>query len=190
MKKRGEWFLKLDWQGCTELQQAQYLVRSFLVFAARDVRRAYIFYYDDNDSASVHGASGLTRKFAPKPAFWAVKQLYETLGEYRFNRTVENKIGELFVYEFVHGGDSDRIVWVAWSPTGARTNEKDRYTPREVKTTLNDLPGQPLKVVGMATADGVAPNPSWEKAGPSAITLNIGESPTYIIMDRGAGKTN
>ncbi len=190
MTKRGEWFLKLDWQGCTELQQAQYLVRSFLVFAERDIQRAYIFFYDDNDSASVHGASGLTRKFAPKPAFRAVKQLYETLGEYRFKRTVENKIGELFVYEFVHGNDSDRIVWVAWSPTGTRTNEKDQYKPREARITLNDLPGRPVKVVGMATAEGDAPKAMWEMTGPSAITLTIGESPIYIMMDRNAGKTN
>ncbi len=188
MKKRADWFLKLDWQGSTELQQAQYLVRSFMVFAERDVRRAYIYYYDDNDSASVHGASGLTRKFAPKPAFWAVKQLYETLGEYRFNRIVTKKTGELFVYEFVHGSDPGRLVWMAWSPTGSRTNEKDGYKPREVKTTLSDLPALPVKVVGMATADGEAPKLAWEKAGPSAITLTIGESPTYIVMNRNASK--
>ncbi|NLH15467.1 MAG: hypothetical protein GX455_02700 [Phycisphaerae bacterium] len=184
MSKRADWFLKLDWQGSTELQQAQHLVRSFMVFAERDVQRAYIFYYDDNDSASVHGASGLTRKFAPKPAFWAVRQLYQTLGEYRFNRIVTKRPGELFVNEFVHGADPAKIAWVAWSPTGARTNEKEGYKPREAKATLSDLPAQPSKVLGMATADGEAPKPAWEKQGPSAITLTVGESPTYILMDR------
>jgi hypothetical protein len=188
MNKRADWFLKLDWQGSTELQQAQCLVRSFLVFAERDVRRAYIYYYDDNDSASVHGASGLTRKFAPKPAFWAVKQLYETLGEYRFNRIVTKKPGELFVYEFVHGNDPAQIVWVVWSPTGTRTNEKDRYTPRQVKATLSDLPALPGRVIGMATAAGEAPKTAWEKAGPTAITLTIGESPIYILIDRKASR--
>lgn len=184
MNKRADWFLKLDWQGSTELQQAQYIVRSFLVFAERDVRRAYIYYYDDNDSANTHGASGLTRKFAPKPAFWAVKQLYQTLGEYRFARVVTKKTGELFVYEFVCGNDPASVVWVAWSPTGARTNEKDGYKPREAKVTLSDLPALPSKVLGMATADGEAPKTAWVKSGPSSITLTVGESPIYILMNR------
>ena len=92
MKRRRDWFLKLDWQGVTDLQQAQYLVRSFFAFAERDVQRAYIYYYDDNDSPSVHGCAGLTRKFVPKMSFWAVKQLYELLGDYRFKRIVQEEL--------------------------------------------------------------------------------------------------
>ncbi|MCX7046499.1 MAG: hypothetical protein NTX50_13570 [Candidatus Sumerlaeota bacterium] len=182
MKRRDGWFLKLDWQGATDLQQAQYLVRSFFVFAERDVRRAYIFYYDDNDSPSVHGCAGLTRKFKPKPSFWAVKQLYETLGDYRFKRIVKKNKGELFLYEFERGDGSGQKIWVAWSPTGARTNEKDTYKPREAKMTINDLPALPTRLIGMATADGEAPKVAWEKASPSAIILTIGESPVYIIF--------
>ncbi len=184
MKRRQDWFLKLDWQGNTDLQQAQYLVRSCFAFAGRDVQRAYIYYYDDNDSPSVHGCAGLTRNFVPKMSFWAVKQLYELLGEYRFKRIVQKSPDKLFVYEFEHGADPSRVIWVAWSPTGARTNEKDHYVPREAKATLRGLPSLPARVVGMATADGESPRPSWEKTGPSAIGLTVGESPTYIIMQR------
>ena len=182
MKRRDGWFLKLDWQGVTDLQQAQYLIRSFLVFAERDVKRACLYYYDDNDSPSVHGCSGLTRKFAPKLSFWAVKQLYETLGDYRFRRIVKKAPGDLCVYEFAQGDDSSQVIWVAWSPTGARTNEQDRYESRERKTTLNDLPALPTRILGMATTSGDAPKPTWEKSGPSAITLTLGESPVYLIM--------
>jgi hypothetical protein len=35
----------------------------------------------------------------------------------------------------------------------------------------------------MAIADGNAPQISWEKAGPTAITLTVGESPIYIVME-------
>jgi hypothetical protein len=84
MKRRQDWSLKLDWQGNSDLQQAQYLVRSFFAFAERDVRRAYIYFYDDNDSPSVHGCAGLTRNFVPKMSFWAVKQLYGTAGRLPF----------------------------------------------------------------------------------------------------------
>ncbi len=77
------------------------------------------------------------------------------------------------------------VIWAAWSATGARTNEKDRYMPREIKARLSDLPALPVRVVGMATTAGESPEPDWEKAGPGTITLSIGESPTYIIMHRG-----
>jgi hypothetical protein len=184
MKRRRDWFLKLDWQGATDLQQAQYLVRSFFVFAERDVQRAYIYFYDDNDSPSVHGCAGLTRKFAPKMSFWAVKQLHQMLGNYRFKRIVKKSPNDLFVYEFEPGDASKRVIWVAWSPTGARTNEKEGYAPRGIKAVLSGLPSLPIQVIGMATAENEAPQPGWEKAGPGAITLTIGESPTYIIMER------
>jgi hypothetical protein len=184
MKHRKDWMLKLNWQGATDLQQAQYLVRSFLAFSTRDVDRAYLYFYDDDDEASFHGASGLTRKFQPKMSFWAVKQLYETLGSYKFHRVVKNEAGNLFVYEFEQGDDKNKKIWVAWSPTGVKTQEKEGYRPREIKATLNGLPGKPVHVIGMATTDGQAPEPKWEQAGDAGITLTIGESPVYIVLDK------
>ncbi len=184
MLRRKDWFLKLDWQGATDLQQAQFLVRSLFTFAERDVRRAYIYFFNDDDSPSVHGSAGLTRKFVPKPSFWAIKQLYELLGNCRFDRVVKKVPGEVFVSEFESGEGSRRVVWAAWSPTGARTNEKDHYTPRETRVALTDLPAPVVKVVGMATTEREAPEPPWEKTGPAAITLTVGESPIYVIMER------
>ena len=51
------------WVGVTDLQQAQYLVRAFLVLATLDLDRAYIYWFNDEDVASVHASSGLTRKY-------------------------------------------------------------------------------------------------------------------------------
>ena len=48
------------WVGSTETEQAQYLVRSFLLFSKLDVTRAYIYFFDDKDEPQVHGSSGLT----------------------------------------------------------------------------------------------------------------------------------
>ncbi|MFI5379773.1 MAG: hypothetical protein ACHRHE_10780 [Tepidisphaerales bacterium] len=187
MKRRADWFQRLDWQGTTDLQQAQYLVRSFFAFAERDIRRAYIYYYDDKDSPSAHGSAGLTRNFVPKMSFWAVRQLHEVLADYRFSRVVKREKGGVYVYEFEHGEDPGRLVWAVWSPTGARTNEKDNYVPREARITLTGLPGLPEQVLGMATTDGGVPKVAWERAGPSALSLTVGESPAYIVMRRGAG---
>jgi hypothetical protein len=104
------------------------------------------------------------------------------LGDYRFKRIVKKISAGLCVDEFVHADDPGLTIWVAWSPTGTRTNEKDHYVPRETKATLSELPSLPVQVVGMATADGPAPQPGWEKAGASSITLTVGESPIYLIM--------
>jgi hypothetical protein len=173
MKKRSGWFEKLNWRGVTDLQQAQYLVRSILCFSERDVNRAYLYFYDDNDSASVHGASGLTRHFQPKPSYWAVKHLYETLGDYRFQRVVKKTGGALCVYEFVSGSDPDSFVWVAWSPT----NEN-----RETEVTLTDLPAPVLSLESMPLAKGRAPQVLYTKTSPNAIKLQVTESPVYIRL--------
>lgn len=182
MQHRKDWFLKLDWQGHTDLQQAQYLVRSFLAFAKMDIDRAYLYYYNDDDEASFHAASGLTRKFEPKMSFHAVRQLYQTLGDYRFHHIVKQDYGQLYVYEFRHASDANNRIWVAWSPTGVKSHEKEGYQPREARVTLTDLPGKPVSVKAMSTAAGDAPDAAWEPQGNNAISLTIGESPTYILM--------
>ena len=182
MSRRKDWALKLDWQGVSDLHQAQYLVRSFLLFAERDVARAYIYFFDDQDEPSVHGSSGLTRRFQPKPSFWAVRQLYQTLGDYRFERVVRQEAGKLHLYAFQPGRRAGSPIWVAWSPTGVRSDRQQGYVPRETEVTLTDLPAQPARVLGMAVADGAAPALPWKSAGPRAITLTIGESPAYLVF--------
>jgi hypothetical protein len=115
MSRRKDWALKLNWTGVSDLQQAQYLVRAFLLLAARDVERAYLYFYDDNDEPSVHASSGITRKFEPKSSYWAICQLQDLLGDYRFKRVLTAENG-VYIYAFVHPGGAQR--WVAWSTAG------------------------------------------------------------------------
>jgi hypothetical protein len=175
MAKRTGWFKKLNWTGVTDLQQAQYLVRSFFLFAERPVDRAYLYYYDDNDEPAFHAAAGLTRKFQPKPSYWAVRHLQATLGEYRFGRVVRRDAGDVCVYEFANGADPALKAWAAWSPTGSG---------REQEVTIQGLPRNPLKVERMPTADGEAPAVEWKEAGPKAVRLTVTESPAYILMGK------
>jgi len=107
-----------QWVGVTEEQQAQWLVRSWLLFASLPVQRTYVYFFNDEDTPQVHGSSGLTRHFQPKPAFYAVAHLRRCLGDYRFKRVVMERAGDAMLYEFTHGTDASRRVWVAWSPTG------------------------------------------------------------------------
>ncbi len=184
MKNRTGWFLELDWQGHTDLQQAQYLVRSFLAFAPMDINRAYLYYFNDEDEAAFHAASGLTRKFVPKMSFYAVKQLYNTLGEYRFARVIKKETGDVFVYEFRHGSDPNNRVWVAWSPTGVKSHEKNGYKPREARITLSGLPGKPVSVKAMATTSAAPAEANWEKKSDTEIAVTIGEGPVYIQLQK------
>lgn len=169
------------WQGSTETQQAQWLVRSFLVFAAMDLDRAFIYFFNDDDTPHVHGSSGLTRKFQPKPAFHAVAHLQQTLGACRLTRVV-TQTAALCDYEFADSADPagvaaapGRVVRVLWSPTGAE---------RSTEVTV-DLGGARLvKAEQMPLSAAPAPAPSVTRAGGSAVRLTVDESPVYLWLER------
>jgi hypothetical protein len=117
-----------QWSGVTELQQAQYLVRSVLVFSALPVERAYLYFFNDADEPKLHGSSGITRNFQPKPAYFALAYLQKTLGDFRFTRVVEQKAGKVYAYEFTSLTEPKELVIVAWSPTGSARTDKINLT--------------------------------------------------------------
>ena len=175
MTKREGWAKKLNWQGVSDKQQAQYLVRSILCFAERDVDRAYLYYFNDSDQASVHAASGLTRHFQPKPSFWAIKHLYQTLGDYHFTKVSTKSEGELYVYEFTHDDDPTRGCWVVWSPTGEE---------RELEITLQVLPGTLLRCERMALGEGGPEKVDCHSTSDGKLKLTLSESPTYLMYKK------
>ncbi|HVX14316.1 MAG TPA: hypothetical protein VHC22_24230 [Pirellulales bacterium] len=164
-----------QWVGVTDVQQAQYLVRAFLTLTELDLDRAYIFFFNDDDQAQVHASSGLTRHFRPKPAFYAVAHLFSVLGDYRFERVVSKKEGELVVDEFRHGNDESRLIWVAWSPTG------------DGKQAVVRLPlprGKIERAERMPFKEGASEAVSWKVLdnddGKDEVEMEIGESPVYL----------
>jgi len=162
------------WDGnVSDEKQAQYLVRAFLVFAAMDVGRAYLYFFNDSDEPSFHASSGITRNFEPKPSFHAVAHLYRSLGEYRFNRVVTKVVGEACVYEFVHGTKPRNKVFVAWSPTGSgRTAEFDLPlgSGRVIRAERMPLAADPARPVETAVTAGTA-------------HLALDESPLYVWVE-------
>lgn len=157
------------WVGSTETQQAQWLVRSLLVFSAMPVERAYIYFFNDDDTPHVHGSSGLTRRYEPKPAFYAVAHLQTALGGYRFSRIVENRAGDLRIQEYRR--DDGGLAWVVWSPTGSE---------RSTTARLPIFPGRPTRAERMPL----------DASGAEKITLaasrevTVTESPLYLFFDR------
>jgi serine/threonine-protein kinase ATR len=158
------------WIGVTGIQQAQWIVRSWLIFSALPVERAYLFFFNDNDEPHVHGSSGLTRHFHPKPAFYAAAHLQKTLGEYRFNRVVVNRPGDALVYEFTQATNPHRRIWAAWSPTGSE---------RKAKIPLPKIEGSIEHIERMPLSGGE--NPVITPM-PTADSIEIGESPLYLFL--------
>ena len=160
-----------DWVGVTDIEQARYLVRSFLVFSAMDMQRAYMFWFNDNDSASVHGSSGLMRDYDPKPSFWAMSHLKSTLGDYRFQRIVRQDAGEVYVYAYEHEEDPRQVIWAVWSPTGV---------DRQANILIEDLPGQVLGAERMLLGDEA--DPVEHTLQGRDIVLPVNESPIYLHL--------
>ena len=160
------------WVGVTDLQQAQYLVRAFLILSELDLDRAYIFWFNDEDVASVHASSGLTRHYQFKPSFHAIAHLLAGLGDYRFGRIVTKKPGELYVFEFRHGANPDRAIWAAWSPSG--TGRKANVRIPIGSATIERAERMPISN---------SPDPvRWTTHDSGEIELEINESPVYLWL--------
>lgn len=165
----GDW---KKWEGVTDEQQAQYTVRSFLALSAMDIERAYLYFFNDKDEAKLHGASGITRDFKPKPSFHAMAHLYKTLGDYRFVRAVVKKEGELYCFEYQSAADAGGKIYVAWSPTSGR------------KASVRTLPIDAARVKAieqMPLVAGDAAAVKWKVAG-DGVEVEVGETPVFVIL--------
>lgn len=133
------------WQGSTEEQQATWLVRSFLLLARHGVDRAHVFFFDDKDEPQVHGSSGITRNFHPKPSFHALAWLARSLGDYRFTRVEREDAAECFAYEFTHATEPRKRVWAVWKPSGEPRVARLFHDPMEITKAerMPLLPGEP-----------------------------------------------
>jgi len=157
------------WRGLTDLQQAQWTVRSWLVFATLPVTRAYYFFFNDQGEPKMHHASGMTRHGERRPVFFASAHLQATLGEFRLARIVVEEPGRAIVLEFAHERQVKRRVWVAWSPTG------DGHTS---EFTLPLLPGRVERAERMPLSQELV------VAAPPNATRKVilSESPLYLFL--------
>lgn len=158
------------WMGNTDAEQARYIVRSYLVMSGMDIERAYLFWFNDADEPQLHGSSGLTRNYVPKPSYYAVAHLRKALGDFRFNRALLKKEGEAYAYEYVPvSGKGDRVV-VVWSPTGSG---------RETTVALPKSKGRVVRAERMPLSAG--PPEAVRTAGVNGrITVKVGEAPVYV----------
>ena len=162
------------WQGnVSDEKQAQYLVRAFLLFAAMDVQRAYLYFFNDSDEPAYHASSGITRNFQPKPSFHALAHLYQSLAQYRFTRAILKKEAHAYAYEFTHATNPKKKVLISWSPTG------------EGRTTEIDLPFGASRLLRAETMPltPAAPAPLALTPTATSLRLKISESPIYVWLE-------
>lgn len=162
------------WEGVTDLQQAQWLVRSLLVFSAMPVARAYVYFFNDEDKASLHASSGLTRNFKPKPSLYAVSHLQKTLGDYRFKRIVTDEPDKLRVHEYQSGNDPRRLIWVVWSPSSGAN---------EISVRLGRVPGKLVSSTIMPLSKSPAAAGTAKQIQPGIVEVTVAETPEYLILE-------
>lgn len=162
------------WEGVTDEQQAQWLVRSLLVFSSMPVERAYIYFFNDDDKPSVHASSGLMRNFKPKPSFHAVSHLLKTLGEFRCRRIVTNEPGRLRIQEYQNDGIPRRVIWAVWAPNGDTGGHE---------TTLTHVPGRLVSSSRMPLTDQAADTSDIHQSNPGAVELELTGSPVYLVLE-------
>jgi len=162
------------WQGNDDVQQAQWLVRSFFLFATRDLQRAYIYFFNDEDEAKFHASSGLTRSFKPKPSYFAVSHLHKTLADYRFSRIVQGGVGEPHVYEFLHESEASQAIWVAWMPTG----------DSQTKKLLLSLENHRLLGVEEMPLNSLPVDSRMMPLVEGKIDIEVKETPIYLFLKR------
>ena len=162
------------WDGnVSDELQAQYLVRSFLVFAGMDLQKAYLYFFNDSNEPSFHAASGITRNFEPKPSFHAIAHLYRSLGDFRFQRIVAAQPGRLYAYQFEHATDSQKSVLVAWSPTQLGNQVEVTLPVGQTKVSRSEQ--MPL------TANTTLEVPFEQEAG--SVKLSVSGSPVYLWLE-------
>jgi len=166
-----------DWVGVSDREQAQYIVRSFLVLSAMDIDRAFLYFFNDQDEPQLHGASGITRNYHPKPSFYAISHLYRTLGDYYFSRAVIQSPGGLYCFEYRNRSTSERI-YVAWLPTaGAKPARKS--LPLDTSSSKHIYRAERMPTTAAGLTDAGAERVEWTIT-PQGLELEVSESPVFL----------
>lgn len=159
------------WQGVSDVQQAQWLVRSLLVFSAMPVQRAYVYFFNDEDQPSLHASAGITRHFQPKPSYHALAHLQKMLGDFRFQKVITDQVGRLRIQQYQD--DDGTIIWAVWSPTG---------NGNQFSTTLENLPGELISLQRMPLNDGSPAPLALPPTVSGTLEIQVDENPLYLVF--------
>lgn len=163
---KGEW---AQWAGSTDEQQAQWLARSFLLFAEMGVEKAFVYFFNDQDDPKLHACSGLTRNYEPKPAYHAVAWMLRALADHRFSRAIKQSPGDGYVHEFTPEKPEGPVILAAWHATS-----------NNVPLTIPADGLRILRAERMPLTRGDAEPVQVDTSNATAFTVPAGERPVLI----------
>lgn len=164
---KGEW---AKWLGNSDTEQAQWIVRSIFEFARMDIDRAYLYWFNDDDKPMLHNSSGLTRNYKPKPSYYAMAYLQQSLGSYRYVKDIQREIGVVYAIEFADSKNPKGRCWAVWVPSTAGDSRKVRLPA--LQGTINRIEGLPLK-------EGDPAQQTWKQTG-KELETNASCTPIFV----------
>jgi endoglucanase len=126
--------------------QADWILRTSLVYARSGIQKVYYYGLYDNASYGQYGTSGLVdgSKMQPRPAANFLKQLKDRFGRFQYHSTLNSSpnIDKYYV------GDTSQCMYAVWMPTDAareqtiswyvgNTDSVTILTPQPYKTTMD-----------------------------------------------------
>ncbi len=123
----------------TEQRQADYLVRSMLIFAGIGVDNASICQLKDIEGTEYNGFGTITADNNAKLANYYLQIARKTLADYTFNSVVENAQGAM-IYEFKNA--SNNKIYAVWNATDGDGVIENVLIPSSEGATLTELTGE------------------------------------------------
>lgn len=151
-------------EGITPDRQAIYLVRMFLINAWKNIPISMWYDWRDDgmDPENIEHNFGLIdQNNFLKPAYFAMKTLFNLLDGYIFLERLKLPDNDFFIFEFVN---NSRKIYTYWTTKG----------PDEINLNLKEGNGSLVTIYGESKAV------TWDNDG---LQLTITDSPQYLIVD-------
>ncbi|AGK95868.1 beta-galactosidase [Clostridium pasteurianum] len=114
----GEWGYSTSWEGMSETKQAQYCIRQYLSNTISGVNTSiwYDWINDGNDKNNPeHNFGVMYSDSTPKPTYYAIKTMNETLKGYDYIKRVDTASKNDYVLMFRKGSKIAYAVWTTSS---------------------------------------------------------------------------
>jgi hypothetical protein len=164
----GEWGYSLVTWGnsprLTQLEQAEYLVRMFLVNLYQGIPLSIWYDWRDdgtNPSEREHNFGIVANNLAHKDAYLAAKNLTSTLSGYSFEKRLPGQTSNDFILEFKRGGSRAIAFWTI-------------YETHTMTLPLRAGKGRLISLMGSQV------DVNWDRDG---LMVGISESPQYLLID-------
>jgi hypothetical protein len=169
------------------LQQANYILRSYLVLLKMGFGKAFLFMDTDTDSKNIlqYSASGLlsdkNSKYTRKPSFYYLAAMQNVLGQAEFIKAFDYKTlsgnNEIYCIEFSNPTNSEKVFAVWTRRTNSNTDDGS-------KTAYQLKPGyKPAYAYSVIPADGDLDGDTLRYTFNSqTIELNLTETPQFVVI--------